>query len=505
MKIYSQKNKILFIFFVAYLIIQGFLLQTHNLGSDEGTHGSISLFYKALIINLKNFKSLDDATEFATDYAIRYPKITPMYPPLYHILLTGVFLIEESVFLGRVLSLIITFLTAIVIYKLSLKLLKSERAALFSGIFFLTFATIFHSAPRLETDIIQILTFSLTLLYYLRLKKKANISVKNVIILGLLLALAFLTKFYSVFLPFIILIDSFFSRRKLFKYMLISFIFSLILISPYIFLYAKFKLYKFALKVASTPFRSIENVCLYIFSENYFGVLPIVFFVMGSIIWYLYDERKNLLILIWFFLPALVFLISGHYIMRFTYILMPICAISCGFSVKNIYNSKRWKNLLLSIIIILLIFQLLRNVLINYSSFIYPVGEIIKFLGEGNVLMLSEAPVHSSVYIFYGQVHNKSNIFIRPCLLDKNNLTHTFLEEWGVKYLIDQNNTIDKKLETSLDLRLTDIKESKNYKIRVFETDVKEEVNCNYICRLEGKVCKEGGFSQLLSLIDKTY
>ena len=87
----------------------------------------------------------------------------------------------------------------------------------------------------------------------------------------------------------------------------------------------------------------------------------------------------------------------------------------------------------------------------------------------------------------------------------ENNLTHDFLEEWGVKYLIDQNDMIDDKTKNSLNLSLTTIKESKNYRIRIFETDVEKEVNCNYICRLEGKICEEQGFSGLLSLINKSY
>jgi len=496
-----SNEKMLLLFFILYFVIQLFLAQNYTMVSDEGTHGSISLFFKSLINNLKNFKSFDDITEFVVDYAIKYPKITPIYPPLYHTLLTGVFFIKESVFLGRILSLLITLLTAFAIYKLALEILKDKNSALISSISFLVFSTIFKHASLLYTDIIQILTFILALLYYLKLKKRKNVSLKNIIFFSLLLVVAFLTKFFSVFLPFIIVIDSFFSKRKFFKYVLISLILSLILISPYMFLYVKFKLYKFTLKVAMNPFLSRWNY-LDIFTN--FGIL-MGLIVVGSTIWFLYNNRKNLFILTWFLIPAVVFLISTHSSIRFAYILMPIFALSCGFLVKNIYRTKKWKKALLFVVITFLGLQLLFDIFANYYDFVYPVEEITKSLDQGNVLILSEEPVYSSVYIFYGQVYNKSNIFIRPCLLDKNNLTHTFLEEWGVKYLVDQNNMIDEKLETGLNLRLSAIKESKDYKIRVFETDVKREVNCNYICRLEGKICKDEGFSRLLSLIDKTY
>ena len=184
---------------------------------------------------------------------------------------------------------------------------------------------------------------------------------------------------------------------------------------------------------------------------------------------------------------------------------MPIFAVSCGFFIKNVLRTRRWKNLLLIGIISLLVLQFIFDVLSNYHDFVYPTEETIKSLGLGSVLILSEEPVYSSVYIFYGQLYNKSNVFIRPCLLNKNNLTHDFLEEWGIKYLIDQNNMIDEKFQSDHGLSLTFSKESDDYTIRIFETDAKKEVNCNYICRLEGKICEDQRFSDLLALINKTY
>jgi len=369
-----SNEKMLLLFFILYFVIQLFLAQNYTMVSDEGTHGSISLFFKSLINNLKNFKSFDDITEFVVDYAIKYPKITPIYPPLYHTLLTGVFFIKESVFLGRILSLLITLLTAFAIYKLALEILKDKNSALISSISFLVFSTIFKHASLLYTDIIQILTFILALLYYLKLKKRKNVSLKNIIFFSLLLVVAFLTKFFSVFLPFIIVIDSFFSKRKFFKYVLISLILSLILISPYMFLYVKFKLYKFTLKVAMNPFLSRWNY-LDIFTN--FGIL-MGLIVVGSTIWFLYNNRKNLFILTWFLIPAVVFLISTHSSIRFAYILMPIFALSCGFLVKNIYRTKKWKKALLFVVITFLGLQLLFDIFANYYDFVYPVEEITR-------------------------------------------------------------------------------------------------------------------------------
>ena len=75
------------------------------------------------------------------------------------------------------------------------------------------------------------------------------------------------------------------------------------------------------------------------------------------------------------------------------------------------------------------------------------------------------------------------------------------LEEWGIRYIVDQNNNIDKFTKSSLGLTVTERMKTDNYDLRLFETTVEKKVDCNYICRLEGKVCKEDGFTGLLSLI----
>ena len=484
------------------LLIHLFLIQNHTLRSDEGTHAILAMFYKDLIINLRSFNSFNDVLEFATEYAIKYPKITPIYPPLYHLLLTTLFLVKESVFVGRVLNLSITILTAFVIYKLGLKLLDSEKCAILSSIFFLNFTTIFTHTTRLMMDIPQALVFSLVLLYYLELKKKRRIGWREVLILSILLTIAFLTKFFSVFLVPTILLDSFFSRRKIFKHCLLSIALSGIIISPYSFLFLKFRLYKFFLKVATSAFHS--RWIYFDFPRN-FGFF-IGWFVAPSTILFLWKNRKNVLLMSWFFLPLLTFMFFRDCDIRFAYILMPIYAISCGFTMKKIYSlrSKQRRNIIIGLIFGLMILQLFHNIYLSYESFRYPIDE---FMGmaekKGNILILSEEPVYSSVYIFYGRLNNIQGNIIRPCLLLKSNLTDNLLEEWGIRYIIDQNQSIDEIAKDSLNLTLAGELKTEDYDLRLFETPIEKEVECNYICRLEGKVCKEDGFSGFLKLISK--
>jgi len=498
----DMKKKLLLVF-ILYFVIQIFLTQNHTLTADEGTHALIGLFYKDIFKNIQNFHSIERVMNFATDYIVKYPKISPYYPPLYDFLIATVFLFTYSLTIIRILNIGLTLLTAFIIYEISKKILKEKNSAFICQLFFLLFTIIFYNASKIMADILQILMFSIVILYYLKLRDKKTISKTEILKLSILLALAFLTKYFSIFLPLIILLDSYFTNRKFFKYFLLSIILSLIIISPYVFFYIKFKFYKLLLGVATAPYWN-QLVYFNIFSNFGLFLGPIVAI---SVIWFIWKNLKNPLILTWFFAPLCLFLLMKDCDPRFAFILMPIYAISCGFLFEKIQkiNLKQKKNLFIGIFIILLLIQLLNDIIINYQNFNYPVNYLMKSIStNGSVLIMTEEPVYSSVYIFYGYINNvKGNIF-RPCIIEKYKISKEFFDEWGIRYLIDQNNTITEKIEKSLDLKVIEDLESKNFSMRLFETNVKNLVDCNFVCTLQGKVCKGQGFSKILSLINNS-
>jgi hypothetical protein len=131
----------------------------------------------------------------------------------------------------------------------------------------------------------------------------------------------------------------------------------------------------------------------------------------------------------------------------------------------------------------------------------YEIDEIIKSIKkDGNILILSELPVHSAIYMLYGNFNGVKGNFIRPCMLGQEEITRDILDNWGIRYIIDQNNTLTNKTITSLNLDL--VKKVGNGLIKLFEYKVKNIVDCNFICLLNGKVCKEDGFSKILELIN---
>lgn len=404
------------------------------------------------------------------------------------------------------MNILITIFTSLVIYKLSISLGLKERGAVISSVSFLTFSSIFYYADKIILDLLQTLTFSIVILYYLKLRNEKTILLKNILILSIFLAIAFLTKFYSFFLPIIILTDSFLHNRKSFKYFLLSIIISIILISPYLYFYVKLNIHRLALQLSAIQFKS--NLVYFDIFWN-FGIFlgP---YVAVAIVWFIWKSSKNALILSWLFLPLAVFIYLQNKDPRFAFILMPLYAVSCGSFFERMEKIKflNGKLSLVWFVTGLLILQFIYNIYLNSQEFPYPIDRLTyEMKKNGNVLILSETPVHSAVYMLYENFGNFSGNTFRPCILEENNLTKEFLKSWGVMYIIDQNNTIDKSYESMLNIELIKEEKINNLSFKLFENNgVVDKVDCNFICLLNGVVCKNESFSKLTSLIrNKTY
>jgi hypothetical protein len=355
-------------------------------------------------------------------------------------------------------------------------------------------------------DILQILTFSLVLWYYVKLKKKdvRNLNFKNLLILSVLISLSLLTKFYSIFIPIIILIDSFIYNKKFFKKIFFSLVLSFFMILPYAYLYFKFHMYELTLGKAITPWES--SLVYFDFLAN-FGIF-LGFFVIFSLIYFFYKNRKKYIFFIWFFIPLAVLVYLKNSDPRYAFILMPIYAMSCGFTfieLKKSLKSRLKKYILIGLVSCLIILQLVYNIYANLQKEYYPVDEIMKSIKkDGNVLLLSDDPVYSSIFIFYGRINKVPGNIIRPCVFSKSNLTSDFLQEWGIKYIIDQKNILNKTFIKELNLSIDLEKKVDKTSLTLFE--VQGEVNkidCNFVCIFLGKVCKNESFSEIAPLINK--
>ncbi len=478
------------------------LTQRHTLLSDEGTHGLIGLFYKDILGDAKNFRSFEDIKGFLYNYLVQYPKLSPYYPPLYHLLEAVFFSISRTIIAVKILNILITISAAFVIYKIGLKLGLKETSALIGLLFFLSFSKVFYFADKIVIDMLQILTFSVVIFYYLNIRNKKNLQFKEIIVFGALLSLAFITKFYSIFLPIIILTDSISKNRRLIKYLLISMVLSFLIISPYLYFYVKYNFYKLTFYLSRAyEAKILPTNWVYFDIFSNFGIF-IGLYVSIALIFFIRKNLRNILILSWIFIPLLTLLILENKDFRFAFILLPIYAVACGYLFENLV--KHWKKLTIVIIVLILSLQTVYNIYSSQST-VYPIEKIIKSIEKdgGNVLITSESPVHSADYMLYGDLNRiKGNMF-RPCILEKGNLTKDLLKEWGIEYIIDQNNTIDENTKNILDIRLIKEERIVNSYIRLFKTsETYDRVDCNFVCLLNGTICKGQDFSNVLSLLN---
>ncbi|MBS3052184.1 MAG: glycosyltransferase family 39 protein [Candidatus Aenigmarchaeota archaeon] len=489
-------NFIIITIFLLFLLIRLLITQNYVWGADEGTHLLIGFFIKDIISNLKNFDSIKDLANFATNFVVKYPKVTPSYPPIYHIFIASILFFSENIIVLRIFNIVILLLTSYIIYLISKEIIKDEKYSILGIVIFLTFSSMFHYADKIMTDIIQILVFSLTIFYYIKLKNKKSTNKIEYIKLGVLLAVSMLTKFFSFFLYPIIFLDSILSNKKLLKYIILAFVVSFIILSPYGFLVWKFKLYKLIVHIATTPFGS--KLRYFDLNLNFGYILGP--FVAISLIYFMLKNHKNYFYFIWLLIPMITFMLFADSDNRFAFLLMPIYIISSVYSIKELSNKYKKYNKIIFLIFFALIFaQTVINIKNNYIKERYPVNEIMNITKTGgNVLILSENPIFSSIYVLYGRINNIEGNVIRPCIFWENNLSKKLLNDWGIEYIIDQKNNMNKK-----ELEIEKIFEGRaNNEIFILYKNKKfNNIDCNYICILKGELCKNDGLNTVLELI----
>ncbi len=492
-------NFTIVIIFLFFLLIRLLITQDYVWGADEGTHVLIGFFIKDIINNLRNFNSIQDLTNFATNFVVRYPKVTPSYPPIYHMLIATILFFSENIIILRIFNITILLSTTYVIYLLCKEIVKDEKYSILGIIIFLTFSSMFHYADKIMMDIIQILVFSLSVLYYIKLKKEKQVKKIEYIKFGVLLAIAMLTKFFSLFLYPIIFLDSLLSNRKSLKQIITSFLVSGIILLPYVFFVLKFKLYNLVIHIATTPFGSKLRYFDIFFNFGHF-IGPLVGM---STIYFLVKNYKNRFYFVWLFIPLTTFMLFADADPRFAFILMPLYVISTVFSIKELVNKNwKYKKIIIVALCALILLQIIENIKNNYIKEKYPINEIMNSTKSGgNVLILSEEPIFSSVYVLYGRINKIQGNVIRPCILWDNNISKDFLDEWGINYIIDQENSLGDKDFKKNEIKKVFEKTVNNKTFILYEKNLTKAVKCNFVCILKGELCENDGLSEVIRLI----
>jgi len=139
---------------LALLLIAGMWLASNlPLGADEGTHLTLSLFYRDLLTVAPQLGwNAQSLYQFGIAYLVHYPKLTITYLPFYHLTLAPLLLLSTTVMTGRALSLLYMVMTGLLVYWTGRRWFGGPRAGLLAALLFISLPMAWWGAFRVSID-----------------------------------------------------------------------------------------------------------------------------------------------------------------------------------------------------------------------------------------------------------------------------------------------------------------------------------------------------------------
>jgi hypothetical protein len=494
-----ELNKIFYLICALYLIFLVFLVITSTVESDEGTHSLLGVFYLDLFKYALNHRSFEAIYNYAYSYLVYYPKLSVYYPPLTHFIISAFFAIfGKEFFIARIVLVVFCMFFIALVYYFS-KFLSNKKTAFLSTLFFMSAPLIVYLSRGVFLDLPVAFFFTLALFFYLiAFKRKDN---KFYIFASIANFLGFLTKWYIVLLWPALFLFVIFEKKKVMKKLILSFLLSFILISPYLFLTFKLGIFWLpftsekgsilAYVQTSPQFTTVEGLLFYPLTVNqWYFVFPIsILLLVALIVFFKNKENYWKLFLLLLLIFYVFFTILPNKNPRFIIPLIAVFAFLLGkFSIVLI---ERFGRKMIIVIALLLILNI-------YSSWIEMPFFKTHAYEVANFVLSNPAPVYfasetadnyPSIFMFYLAREGKFIKSIRLCAQGDVNKT---LYQSGVKWvLFDKkeneravyNALIDQKLIT-LEKSVGDIE---IYSYNYYNKYPKE--NCNYVCLTEEKIC----------------
>jgi hypothetical protein len=315
--------------------------------------------------------------------------------------------------------------------------------------------------------------------------------------------LSFFSRIFAIFpLLSIISFIFFFEKKKKFKKMLLVIIPFLILFIPFIFTFYYVKGIEISKSIIKEA-REITDVrydllmlffYFYTYTIQTYG-LGIIVFILAFFC--LYNEikikkitRVNLFFLLWLFF-AYIILTYFQNVRYISYLLMPLI-----FIVGYYFSKIKLKYIILFFIaFVIIVAWNSYNEIKTYQKFIQTEKEISKYLFEsgGNVGLLSDDPIYSSVFIYYISTFdiNKTVTVYRPCFFYNflNQSKDVLINEMSankIKIILITRNSKDYKIIENIK-EYVDFEKSfyaGNFTFDVYSVRLKDvtQKKCNYIC-----------------------
>jgi hypothetical protein len=507
----TEIRLLLFIFIILYSIFLVFLAEKTSIEFDETTHSLLAVFYKDLIkFSISHF-NLKEIYDYAYSYLVYYPKLSVYYPPLTHLAIAFVFsFLTPSFLIARLTIVIFSIAFILLIFKFSKFVLKNEKAAFLSAILFCSAPITIYLSRGVYLDLPVAFFFTLAIfLYFLALEKNSK---KYFIFATLISSLGFLVKQFFILIYPIVFLYTFFLNKQNLKKVLISFVFSWFLISPYVFFSFKTNLfslqYKSAIPLGTEGMPRITDFFNFIYYayviNKFYFVFPLSLLLLISIYKYWKNRKAGWkLLLIWIIFTYLFLSFFPNKDPKYFFItIAPLCIIFADFLTSC---AKRILAVVLIGILLLINSLVTFNVIPFYKleslygkpsyalQFYKTYGkEISSFISSYTTYFASETlRALPSETMFYLASEGKFVKILRPCAGDFD--INQTLYETGVKWVVydseDKNNSYILKLkEANLITLEKDIDGIEIYAYKFFNQNPKE--NCNIVCLTEEKICE---------------
>jgi 4-amino-4-deoxy-L-arabinose transferase-like glycosyltransferase len=500
----SVKNislfKILLLALIPYLIFLFWVIRNSTFLEDEGTHSLLGIFYLDLFKYALSHPNFSNIYNYATSYLVYYPKLSIYYPPLTHLVISLFFAVFGKTYIISRLVLLLFSIGLIILNFKFVKFLFDEKTAFLSSLILMSLPIFIYSAAGAYLNASTNLFFLLSIfLYILAFKSKRN---SSYILAGLSSALGFFTK--SVFIipiyPILFFYLLFEDRSQIKKFILSS-IFTLLLILPYVIVMLKLNMLltiftsehgMMAYTTISPQFYTLEGWTYYakIFNEHYF-VFPFSLLLLICLFLFFKNREKHWkLLFIWIAVIYIIFSLAYGKILTYPMaIIFPFCIV---ISKTIIYYSKTIGKKIFVLLALLMIFNVLNisNTIPFRENYSKDVAEFVKSNPQPVYLATENTRIFSSNIAFYLVSNDLFVKILRPCAVQKN--VNQTLFDSGVKWVIwdntDLNNTVFKEIKENNLIQLNKtIGKMEIYSYNFFNENLKE--NCNYVCLTEEKIC----------------
>ncbi|MFZ3077698.1 MAG: glycosyltransferase family 39 protein [Candidatus Aenigmatarchaeota archaeon] len=503
----SKHDKLFAALLVAFFITNFYIGSQNSFVSDEGTHATVSLFYRDLILNLPNLGfNPEKIYQFGMEYMAHYPKLQVTYPPLWHLAngLVSYSIFGVNEFAARMTTLFFSAASMILMYFLAKRLFGPRVALLSTALFFANPMSMLFSYRAL-IDFSSWLFIFATLLTYFKAEKTGK--PKYYLLTGFLAFLAAMGQRPAIILLPMIFVYSFFIKKE-FKKSLIMLVPFLLLMAPYGLVLWKTGGLAMQLLVVETAgaqqgepaLFTIYNWVWYIAKFVEFSG-PLALFAIGSLIYYFYKKESHWkFLLVWLAVFWIGLSIPQNKEPRFyQWLFLPAYFAFSFYAVKLIEKYRLKVILPIAALIAFYLFYSYSFVSADMNYNYIPDAE--KFMQQnltGNIAVLSEeGKTYSSEFIFLTAASDplKEKFVFRPCAFF--NMSSEEMMRTAADNSIQYVAFLKSGDESYIGSDIGKIKGILNYEKTFGDVDVYSVSNfspktgqiCNYVCQLQQNIC----------------